>query len=264
MIPLLRWTRVSHSLTVAGASDVGRVRSRNEDAFGIHPDLGLIAVADGMGGHPAGDVASALAVAELEAAFQEQPASAPATLQNNPGEPGERMAQAVRRANDRILDEAEADPNRSGMGTTLAALQVSPETGGFAVAHVGDSRGYLFSQGRLRRLTRDHTWVQEMIDAGKIRNEVGDAHPLRHILSRALGIGRAISPEVSHGQGSAGDLFLLCTDGLTGMIPDHDLEDYLRENGREGLDALADDLVRVANDRGGSDNITVVLLRLDR
>ncbi len=265
MIPSLPRARVQHSLSAAGASDVGRVRSRNEDAFTVQPRLGLIAVADGMGGHPAGDIASSLAVEELAALFEERsrPASDSGDDSDYSGNPGGPMEEAVRRANRRILDEAEADPQRSGMGTTLAALQVSPSTGGFALGHVGDSRGYVFSDDRLRRLTRDHTWVQEMIDAGKINDDLGEAHPLRHILSRALGIGRSVSPEVSLGQGKPGDLFLLCTDGLTGMISDEDLEAYLRLHADQDLDSLALELVEVANERGGSDNITVVLLKLD-
>lgn len=258
-------TRVSHSLKAAGASDVGRVRRRNEDAFHVDPRLGLIAVADGMGGHPAGDVASSLAVTELTALLREPPTPDGAGTDDSMESDalGGRMAEAVRRANARILDEADADPLRAGMGTTLTALQVSAATGGFTLGHVGDSRGYVFSQGRLRRLTRDHTWVQEMIDAGKLSADVGEGHPLRHILSRALGIGPAILPEVTHGQGQPGDLFLLCTDGLAGMIPDAELEAYLLRNGTEDLNQLARGLVQLANDRGGSDNITVVLLRLD-
>lgn len=251
-------------LQAAGVSDIGRIRSRNEDAFAVEPSLGLVAVADGMGGHPAGDVASALAVEELTSVLREPP-----TVQDRPKDPerlaeavGERMAEAVLRANERILAEADADPQRAGMGTTLTALQVSPSTGDFALAHVGDSRAYVFSQRRLRQLTRDHTWVQEMVDKGELSEEMGVGHPLRHILSRALGIGRPVEPEIISGQGQPGDLFLLCTDGLVGMISDAEIEDRLVADQRESLDRILSGLVSLANERGGTDNITVTLLRL--
>ena len=250
--------------STAGVSDVGRIRSRNEDAYAVESTLGLAVVADGMGGHPAGDVASALAVQELTAVFRD-PSTEEHRLngqEHELGQVGVRMAEAVERANDRILAEAEADPSRAGMGTTLTALRVSASTGGFALAHVGDSRAYVFSSGRLRQLTKDHTWVQEMVDAGKLSLDVGETHPLRHILSRALGIGRPVAPEIINGHGSPGDLFLLCTDGLAGMIPDHEIEGYLRGNLGDDLDGLARGLVALANENGGSDNITVVLLRL--
>ncbi len=147
------------------------------------------------------------------------------------------------------------------MGTTLTALQVSPSTGGYALAHVGDSRAYVFSNCRLRQLTRDHTWVQEMVDKGELSEEMGVGHPLRHILSRALGIGRPVEPEIISGQGQPGDLFLLCTDGLVGMISDGEIEDLLANEDRS-LDRILGSLVSLANQRGGADNITVTLLRL--
>lgn len=264
MIPPQPRARVSHDLTVAGASDVGRIRRRNEDAFAVEPRLGVVAVADGMGGHPAGDVASSLAVSELMALFRDENGGVrpDSTNESEANGVGVRMEEAVRRANARILEAADADPQRAGMGTTLTALQVSPTTGDFALGHVGDSRGYLFNGSGLRRLTRDHTWVQEMVDAGKLDVEAGEGHPLRHILSRALGIGRHVVPEVTRGQGHPGDLFLLCTDGLIGMISDEELEAYLAANREGDLNEIARGLVELANQRGGADNITVVLLRL--
>ena len=251
-------------LRTAGASDVGRIRSRNEDAYAVESSLGLAVVADGMGGHPAGDIASALAVQELTAVFRDPSTEEhrPDTQEHELSQVGVRMAEAVERANDRILAEAEADPSRAGMGTTLTALRISASTGGFALAHVGDSRAYVFSSGRLRQLTKDHTWVQEMVDAGKLSLDVGESHPLRHILSRALGIGRPVAPEIINGHGSPGDLFMLCTDGLVGMIPDDEIQTYLLAHQGDDLDALAQGLVALANENGGSDNITVVLLRI--
>lgn len=255
---------VPRLLQAAGVSDIGRIRSRNEDAFAVEPSLGLVAVADGMGGHPAGDIASALAVEELTSVLREPPTEEgrPIGTERLAESAGERMAEAVVRANERILAEADADPQRAGMGTTLTALQVSPSTGSFALAHVGDSRAYVFSNHRLRQLTRDHTWVQEMVDKGELSEEMGVGHPLRHILSRALGIGRPVEPELVRGRGQPGDLFLLCTDGLVGMISDGEIQDCLLAEDGRSLDRILDSLVTLANERGGADNITVTLLRL--
>jgi len=250
-------------LRAAGISDIGRIRSRNEDALAVEPSLGLVVVADGMGGHPAGDVASSLAVAELTTVLR-----GPDIQESRPTDPenvadglGDQMAAAVVQANERILAEADADPSRAGMGTTLTALKVS-SGGGFFCAHVGDSRAYLFSDGRLTQLTRDHTWVQDMVDEGKISVDVSAAHPLRHILSRALGIGRPVEPEIVEGRGQPGDLFLVCTDGLVGMLSDEEIESFLNGNEDMELDQVVEGLVGLANDRGGSDNITVAVLRL--
>jgi protein phosphatase len=172
------------------------------------------------------------------------------------------MAAAVVQANERILAEADADPTRAGMGTTLTALKVSASTGGFFCAHIGDSRAYVFSEGRLKQLTRDHTWVQDMVDEGKISSDVSADHPLRHILSKALGIGRPVEPEIVEGRGQPGDLFLVCTDGLVGMLTDAEIEDFLNGNEDLELDGIVEGLVGMANERGGSDNITVAVLRL--
>ncbi len=251
-------------LRVAGISDIGRIRSRNEDAFAVEPAIGLVVVADGMGGHPAGDVASSLAVEELTTVLRgpDTEEDRPTDHQSVADELGDRMAHAVIMANERILQAADLDPSRAGMGTTLTALQVSASTGCYSCAHVGDSRAYRFTEGRLVQLTRDHTWVQDMVDEGKISAEVSADHPLRHILSRALGIGRPIEPEIVVGNGRPGDLFLVCTDGLVGMVSDLEIESHLSSNEDLDLDMILEGLVALANERGGTDNITVALARI--
>jgi PPM family protein phosphatase len=239
--------------SVAGASDRGRARTRNEDSYRLNDPLGVLVVADGMGGHPAGDVASALAAEEA--------------LQTlcDPGSRdglGERMLQAVQRADARVRRDAAADPTREGMGTTLTALIAPPGVGRVVIGHVGDSRAYLFAGGRLRQLTRDHTWVEDQVAGGRLTREQAHGHRWGHVLTRAIGSGDPVTPDVLERNATAGEVYLLCSDGLTNMLTDLAIERTLADTLPHGLDAAAWALVDAANDRGGIDNITVGLLRV--
>lgn len=244
-------------LATAAATHVGRVRRRNEDSFLVDPTLALAVVADGMGGHPAGDVASRMAVDELRAIL-DTTASEESSLGR-----GEGMVEAVRTADAHIRAEGASNPERSQMGTTLTALVFDPDAARVLIVHVGDSRAYLYDDGRLRQLTTDHTWVQQQIDAGALTPAEARGHPRGHVLTQVLGVGDGIEPQLVELGVRVGQLYLLCSDGLTTMLPDIAIERVLVDALPQGLDAAARALVDAANDRGGVDNITVVLGRIE-
>jgi protein phosphatase len=238
-------------LAFAGRTDVGRVRSRNEDALLERPERGLFAVADGMGGHAGGDIASRIAVDILD----ERTATDPAALS------AEGLEETLRAAHEAILRAARADRDLDGMGTTMTALRVDAEHGGCAIAHVGDSRAYRWREGALEQLTRDQTWVQEQVDAGLLSPAQARHHPFSAMLTCALGIDEAdLEVQVLEPDVRPGDTFLLCSDGLIARLGDDDLSLALAAHG--DLDAAADALVDAANEAGGPDNITVALVRI--
>jgi len=228
----------------AGRTDVGRQRSANEDSLVVSPPL--FAVADGMGGARAGEVASAVAVEAVEGAKE---SSEPAEAQ---------LASIVREANRRIYDLAVADESRRGMGTTLTLAKLHGDE--VSLAHVGDSRAYRLRGGELEQLTRDHSLVAELERSGQITPEVAEHHPQRSIITRALGPEPDVEVDTYTLTGREDDLFLICSDGLTSMISDDEVGSILRSAGP--LDAAANELVRAANQSGGKDNITVILFRL--
>jgi PPM family protein phosphatase len=228
----------------AGRTDVGRQRNANEDSLVVDPPL--FAVADGMGGAKAGEVASAVAAEAVEGATES-------------GEPVEaQLANIVRQANRRIYDLAVADESRRGMGTTLTLAKVHGDE--VSLAHVGDSRAYRLRGGELEQLTRDHSLVAELERSGQITPEAAEHHPQRSIITRALGPEPDVEVDTYTLAGREGDLFLICSDGLTSMISDDEVGSILRSAG--SLEEAADELVRAANQSGGKDNITVILFRL--
>lgn len=235
----------------AGHTDVGQVRARNEDALLQLPLRGVAAVADGMGGHAAGDVASRIAVDVMDDRTVDMGTDAATAL-----------VEAIRAANDAILRAARADVELQGMGTTLTALRVHPEEG-CVIAHVGDSRAYRWRDGVLEQLTRDQTWVQEQVEAGTISRERARDHPFSSILTGALGIeDQELDIQVLELECRPGDTFLLCSDGLIARLTDDELLAVLE--GHPGdLDAAARALVDAANEAGGPDNITVALVRCE-
>jgi PPM family protein phosphatase len=228
----------------AGRTDVGRQRSANEDDFVLAPPF--FAVADGMGGAKAGEVASAMATEGFEG-------------EQDSGEPAEaQLARILRDANKRIYELAVADESHRGMGTTLTAAKVTGDE--VSLGHVGDSRAYRMRDGELEQLTKDHSLVAELERSGQITAEAAEHHPQRSIITRALGPEPDVEVDTYTLTGREGDLFLLCSDGLTSMISDDEVGSILRS--ADSLDAAADALVRAANQSGGKDNITVVLFRL--
>jgi protein phosphatase len=203
-------------------------------------------VADGMGGAQAGEVASALAVEEFQQELPEQ------------GSAEERLSTRIREANRRIYERSRVEHEHAGMGTTLTAVYVDDDD--LAVAHVGDSRAYIFRDGTLTRLTQDHSLVEELVRQGKLTEEQAAEHPQRSIITRALGIELDVEVDTWTYPARAGDVILLCSDGLTSMISEERVREILASH--DNLDAAADALINEANEAGGRDNITVVLFRL--
>jgi PPM family protein phosphatase len=238
----------------AAATDRGRRRARNEDALLVRPESRIYAVADGMGGHAAGDVASSVAIASLGDAFARAPSRsihAPALAR--------RLIRAFDSANAAILQHAAARPELAGMGTTLTALSPLVAAPQCVIAHIGDSRAYRLRDGVLTQLTRDHTWVQQQVDAGMITPLQARHHPVSSVLSRVLGTAAVGPPDTFFIDVAADDVFLLCSDGLTTMLDDLEVRAVLAES--LPLDTLAGRLISAANAKGGHDNISVVLLQ---
>jgi PPM family protein phosphatase len=226
-------------------TDTGRQRRDNEDnAFVRAP---LFVVADGMGGAQAGEVASQLAVEEFHEALPDE------------GSAEERLINRIRAANRRIYDLSRTQHEHAGMGTTLTAAYLDDDH--LAVAHVGDSRAYIFRDGELTRLTQDHSLVEELVRQGKLTQEQAAEHPQRSIITRALGIEGDVEVDTWSYPMRAGDVVLLCSDGLTSMIGEEQIGQIL--GAQTSLDRAADGLIGAANDAGGRDNITVVLFRLE-
>jgi protein phosphatase len=227
-------------------TDTGRQRRGNEDAF--YARAPLFAVADGMGGAQAGEVASHLAVEVLEQG-----------LPGGDGSVEERLRARVREANARIMASAQADDARAGMGTTLTVAYVGEDD--LTVAHVGDSRLYRLRDGTFERLTDDHSLVEELVRQGKLTPEEADEHPQRSIITRALGAEEGVEADSHTWAGRDGDVYLICSDGLTSMISEAHVAQILAE--APSLASAGRMLIDAANDAGGRDNITVVLFRLE-
>ena len=226
-------------------TDTGRQRRDNEDnAYARAP---VFVVADGMGGAQAGEVASKIAIEAFE---QELP---------DAENPAERLAIRVREANRQIYDRSRSEHSSAGMGTTLTAAYLDETS--VAIAHVGDSRAYLFRDGTLTRLTQDHSLVDELVRHGKLTEAQAAEHPQRSIITRALGPEPDVDVDTWTYQVRAGDVLLLCSDGLTTMISEDRVSEILGSH--DGLDAAGDELIRAANEAGGRDNITVVLFRVE-
>jgi protein phosphatase len=228
----------------AGLTDVGRQRHTNEDRF--FEAAPMFAVADGMGGARSGEVASQIAVDEFEA------------QQAADGSPEDLLARIVQAANRKIYELAQSDESHAGMGTTLTAALVG--AGEISLGHVGDSRAYRFRDDELERLTQDHSLVEELMRMGKLSPEDAEVDPRRSIITRALGPEPTVEVETCTYPAKDGDVYLLCSDGLTGMVSEERLGEILRS--RSSLDQAARQLVDEANASGGKDNITVVLFKL--
>ena len=228
-------------------SDTGRARRANEDAY--YARAPVFVVADGMGGAQAGEVASRMAIEAFERALDEE--------RGVSGE--ELLAERVRDANARIHEMSQAEQDRAGMGTTITAVHVGVRD--VAIAHVGDSRAYRLRGDEFMRLTEDHSLVEEMRRRGQLTAQEADEHPQRSIITRALGPEADVAVDTRSWRGAAGDVFLLCSDGLTSMVPEAQVADLVR--GAGSLRAAGRALIDAANEAGGRDNITVVLFALE-
>lgn len=234
-------------LEAFGASDAGCVRANNEDCYLLAPALGLYAVADGMGGAQAGEQASKLATETLLEVVHDAAGSAD----------GELLVDAFHEANQKVMRKASTDSSLEGMGTTMVAALA--KDGDLWIASVGDSRAYLFHNGELRAITEDQTWVNEVGRRLGIDEETLRSHPMRHVLTMAIGVSdqlRVLSYQV---KATPGALVLLCSDGLHGVALDEEIRQVLGSNG--SLKDKCDALIAAARRHGGPDNITAVLLR---
>ena len=248
-------------LEIAGLTDVGRVRQQNEDAIGWEQAIGLVLLADGVGGRAAGEVASRMAIDTITTSLRAGlvPEQTPgAETGHDPGVPALVQA-AVRHANAAIYDSKRQVPEYQGMATTVVVALFEPNR--VTVSHAGDSRLYRMRGDAFVQLTEDHTLVRELVLSGYMTEQEAAVSGHRHIITRALGVGAEIPVEVQQHQSCPGDLYLLCSDGLTSMLSDQDIATNIGRTG-QGLPALARQLVDLANAQGGYDNVSVVLVRV--
>ena len=230
----------------AGDSDTGRKRRRNEDAFVVRPPL--FGVADGMGGAQAGELASSLAAAAM-------------TESSLPGgDPERRVVQLIQDANRRVHERASSDAAASGMGTTMTVALVASD-GRVAFGHVGDSRAYMVRGGRLEQLTDDHSLVAELVRRGELSEAEAEVHPQRSVITRALGTDPDVDVDAFSVDAQPGDIFLICSDGLSSFVGGETIEEIIVRNHRD-LQGAVKALIQAANRRGGDDNITAVLFRV--
>jgi protein phosphatase len=240
------------SFEFAALTDTGRVREHNEDAVACSDEYGYAILADGMGGYNAGEIASEMAIAVAGKYLSEKMAA------GNAGRCDSLLCHAILQANEAIY-EAAANPAYRGMGTTIVAAALGNAT--ITIAHVGDSRAYRFREGRLEQITRDHSVLQVQLDAGLITPEAARSSPIRNLVTRAVGNEVPLEVEVHEHATKPGDLYLLCSDGLTDMLEDAEIQALLLRTHTD-LDAACKVLVDEANARGGNDNISIILCRV--
>jgi len=233
-----------------GKTDRGLRRSNNEDAFIVKPEFGFCLVADGMGGAAAGELASRI--------FSETALEVFSTADHSHSDPVMLVRQSFIQANDRILKHTDEIPEHKGMGCTAELMAFSGDK--FILGHMGDSRTYRLKNGQLKQLSQDHSLVQEQVDKGLITPEEARNHAMKNVILRAVGVDETPALDLVRGNLSAGDLFLLCSDGLTDMVEDADILAVLGSTAL--LIRKAEKLIELANAAGGRDNITVVLIEI--
>jgi len=245
-------------------SDVGKKRKGNEDSVFVNPEQNLFVVADGMGGHAAGEVASKVAVEAINEFVcltgGDEDITWPFGLEDGLSFDGNRLKSAIQYANRKVLDATRERKEYLGMATTVVAALVDGDAAN--LAHVGDSRVYLVRDGALTQLTSDHSWVNEQLESGIISADQARSHPLRNVVTRALGGRPELIVDLQEHKARPGDVLLLCSDGLTSMVPDEDIVRIVDE-ARGNVEQAAQALVEEANERGGEDNITVLLLKFE-
>ncbi|MCX7048694.1 MAG: Stp1/IreP family PP2C-type Ser/Thr phosphatase [Candidatus Sumerlaeota bacterium] len=253
-----------HALRSYGATDVGLKRGHNEDFFLANDELGLYLVADGMGGHAAGEVASHTAINTIgdfvSGAKRDKDFTWPFGVDHNMTEDENLLVSAIKIANREICVLAEEKIEYHGMGTTIACLKVDGDQ--LIVAHVGDSRVYRVHSAALEQLTVDHSWVNEQVARNLITEEEARTHRWRNVITRALGNKDTIEVDVSRLDIVPGNTFLMCSDGLSGMLNNEDIRRILSQAPNTSLETIAQELITRANEAGGQDNITVLLLHV--
>jgi serine/threonine protein phosphatase PrpC len=248
-------------IEVAGRSHVGMKRNHNEDSFLVLADEMLYCVADGMGGHASGEIASRIAVEELEDFYRRSSRDAdltwPFKMDRNRNYEENRLSTGIKLANARIYESASSEANYRGMGTTIVTLHFAEDAA--YVGHVGDSRAYCLRDGALRQMTEDHSLLNDYLKAKKLTPEEIDAFPHKNVIVRALGMKDTVQVDIERFQALDGDLFLLCSDGLSGMVHDDALMAAITAS--DDLEASCTKLIELANAAGGNDNITCILVR---
>lgn len=243
-----------------GISDIGKKRGRNEDSYLVNEDMGLFVVADGMGGHSGGEFASRFAVSTVEEVIQSMNMDPEATVISGVNEDGskfgDRLRYAIEVASQKIYDQALFEPELKGMGTTVAALLVDGAKA--CVANVGDSRVYLIRDNEIKQITDDHSLVSEQMRAGILSAQDAKNHKLKNIITRSVGYQEEVNADLFYLDLKAGDLLVMCTDGLTNLVEDSFILDVVKSN-PTNLELSCQQLVLRANERGGDDNITVVI-----
>lgn len=236
-----------------GKSDIGLVRLNNEDIWAQIPELGCYLLADGMGGHNAGEVAASETVLFLSGALRKAFAHSPSG-----GEWTQIVDKAIREANEWVYRLSEEDPAKQGMGTTLCLLLFSGKEA--ICAHVGDSRIYRIRKGRILQLTRDHSLRHDLIEKGELDESLGSSFPFKNVITRAIGTQKAVEPEIDIETVEPGDLYLLCSDGLTDPMNEEQILSVIQRS--ETIKDAGDELITEAKERGSQDNITVLLVSL--
>ncbi len=252
---------LKHKIEIFGLSDVGLVRDHNEDSIGNNQDLGLVVLADGMGGHRGGEVASAITVNTiLDTLADTLKKTSPGGIDEKSGHSLESIAvhDAVTRANANVFNASNESSQYRGMGTTVVVLLFYD--GRFTVAHVGDSRLYRYRDGELEQITRDHSLTQELVERGFYTAEQAEQSLNKNMVTRAVGIEETVEVDVFDGVVHPGDIYLLCSDGVTDMVKDGTINKTITNNS-EDLEEIAAELIRVSNESGGKDNISAILAR---
>ena len=248
----------------AGLTDVGLQRDHNEDSFSVVPHHDLFVVADGMGGHQAGDVASKLATQVITEFFDtvaSEDVTWPFSFDPSLSEEENRLVTGVRLANRQIVELGNSSSEHQGMGTTVVASLFSPRRGRLYIAHVGDSRAYRVRAGKMEQLTKDHSLVNDYLAAMPDMSEEQKNELPKNVITRALGMQEQVAVDVGSFDAQVGDLYLLCSDGLSGMIDDEELLQIATES--DDLVKTCQNLVNTANEHGGEDNVTAVLIRVE-
>lgn len=243
-------------VTSIGISDIGCVRRSNEDSIGLFDDLDLYIVADGMGGHAAGEIASKMAVDQIKNYYTNGTVDGINDTSDRSSEAA--LTGAIRHANQQIYAESMEDTSLNGMGTTVVTLLAKADE--VTIGFVGDSRAYLYRNNQVRQLTHDHSLVNEYVKRGILASDAVKNHPQKHVLSRALGTGAQVEVETLKRIPMAGDLFLLCSDGLSNKLTPSEIRSIIVES-KGNIEETGQRLVRMAKDNGGEDNISVVLVR---
>ena len=246
----------------AARTNVGKIRKNNEDDYALNAEQGVFVLCDGMGGHEGGEVASRLAVTTVIDFFKNSQVRAddktwPFGFDSGVAFRANCLSTGILLANQRILDAIAENSKLEKMGTTVVGLVFDERKGWFA--HVGDSRGYLFSGGKLRQVTADHSWVGEQVRMGIITPEEAEHHAFRNVITRSLGMSEPPKVDLTPVDPQVGDIFMLCSDGLSGMVPDAGIEELIRGNTAD-LEKCAEVLIEAALEGGGKDNVTLILV----